>query len=216
MSAPQRMPLADALGILREARTDQVVVTTMGSAREWMTLGSDPLDFIYAPSAMGEAPAVGLGIALAQPGRGVIVGNGDDGPALAARVAASKVGARVHLAGYVKERGPLYGGLDALLHPSHREGLSMVILEAMAAGLPIAATPVGEVGSLLDDGCGAILTDRGPAVTRALTTVISDREFRQELGAQARNRVARTFSSATLSHTYAHELYTPAMARRPL
>lgn len=146
----------------------------------------------------------------------VIVGNGDDGPALAARVAASKVGARVHLAGYVKERGPLYGGLDALLHPSHREGLSMVILEAMAAGLPIAATPVGEVGSLLDDGCGAILTDRGPAVTRALTTVISDREFRQELGAQARNRVARTFSSATLSHTYAHELYTPAMARRPL
>lgn len=77
MSAPQRMPLADALGILREARTDQVVVTTMGSAREWMTLGSDPLDFIYAPSAMGEAPAVGLGIALAQPGRGVIVGNGD-------------------------------------------------------------------------------------------------------------------------------------------
>jgi sulfopyruvate decarboxylase subunit beta len=71
------MPLVDALGILRDVRTNQIVITTMGSAREWMKLGSDPLDFIYAPSAMGEAPAVGLGLALAQPDRQVIVGNGD-------------------------------------------------------------------------------------------------------------------------------------------
>jgi len=77
MTTRPQMPLKAALQVLREARTDQVVITTMGSAREWMELGSDPLDFIYAPSAMGEAPAVGLGIALAQPARRVIVGNGD-------------------------------------------------------------------------------------------------------------------------------------------
>ena len=77
MSTDTQMQLPESLEVLREARTDQVVVTTMGSAREWMKLGNDPLDFVYAPSAMGGAPAVGLGIALAQPHRQVIVGNGD-------------------------------------------------------------------------------------------------------------------------------------------
>ena len=73
-----RMPLDESLKALHAARTDNdVVVSTMSAAREWMKLGMHPLDFIYAPSAMGEAPAVGLGIALAQPARKVIVLNGD-------------------------------------------------------------------------------------------------------------------------------------------
>lgn len=49
----------------------------MAAAREWMTLGTHPLDFIYAPSAMGQAPLLGLGIAMAQPEKQVIVINGD-------------------------------------------------------------------------------------------------------------------------------------------
>src|SRR5579864_5958699 len=73
-----RMSLVESLEILKSVRTDdQVVLTTMGSAREWMKLGTHPLDFIYAPSAMGEAPALGLGMALAQPAKRVIVLNGD-------------------------------------------------------------------------------------------------------------------------------------------
>jgi thiamine pyrophosphate-dependent acetolactate synthase large subunit-like protein len=73
----ERMPLVECLEVLRAARRDQVVITTMGTAREWMKLGSHPLDFIYAPSAMGEAPSLGLGLALARPNRQVIVCNGD-------------------------------------------------------------------------------------------------------------------------------------------
>ena len=73
-----RMSLVESLEVLKSVRTEhQVVLTTMGSAREWMKLGSHPLDYVYAPSAMGEAPAVGLGIALAQLGKQVIVCNGD-------------------------------------------------------------------------------------------------------------------------------------------
>jgi sulfopyruvate decarboxylase subunit beta len=72
------LSLVDSLAALNALRTDRhIVVPTMGSAREWMNLGSHPLDFIYAPSAMGEAPALGLGLALAQPQRQVIVLNGD-------------------------------------------------------------------------------------------------------------------------------------------
>jgi thiamine pyrophosphate-dependent acetolactate synthase large subunit-like protein len=78
-SAEQRMPLAAALETLRDVRRNEIVVTTMGSAREWPKLSQHPLDFQYLPSAMGHAPMLGLGLALAQPAREVVAFNGDGG-----------------------------------------------------------------------------------------------------------------------------------------
>lgn len=77
MPTSPAMSLVDALRVLHDARTDQVVVPTMSAAREWMKLGTHPLDFIYAPSAMGHAPGLGMGLALARPDKQVIVCNGD-------------------------------------------------------------------------------------------------------------------------------------------
>lgn len=71
------MGLIDALSVLVKLRRDEIVVTAMGAAREWPKLSQHPLDFHYVPSAMGNAPALGLGLALAQPQRQVIVLNGD-------------------------------------------------------------------------------------------------------------------------------------------
>jgi sulfopyruvate decarboxylase subunit beta len=73
------MTLPAALRALHAARREQdVVIPTMGAAREWMALGpAHPLDFVLVPSAMGHATSVGLGLALAQPDRRVIVVNGD-------------------------------------------------------------------------------------------------------------------------------------------
>jgi sulfopyruvate decarboxylase subunit beta len=67
----------DALEILVAHRGDKVVVTTMSAVGVWPQLSDTPLDFAYMPSAMGAAPALGLGLALAEPKRGVIVINGD-------------------------------------------------------------------------------------------------------------------------------------------
>lgn len=73
-----RMSQMDALRTLHAARrADDVVITSMGAARDWMVLGAGPLDLPLVPSSMGTAPAIGLGIALAQPNRRVIVVNGD-------------------------------------------------------------------------------------------------------------------------------------------
>ena len=52
-------------------------MTTMAAAREWQKLQKQPLDFVLVPSSMGQATALGLGIALAQPEQKVIVCNGD-------------------------------------------------------------------------------------------------------------------------------------------
>lgn len=73
------MALRDAVAAVREARADgDVVIVTMGAAREWQALGPlHPRDLFFVPSAMGHATSVGLGIAVAQPDRRVIVLNGD-------------------------------------------------------------------------------------------------------------------------------------------
>lgn len=65
-----------ALEVIVRNRGEKIVVTTMTSGGIWPELSDTPLDFAYLPSAMSQGPALGLGLALAQP-RGVIVLNGD-------------------------------------------------------------------------------------------------------------------------------------------
>jgi thiamine pyrophosphate-dependent acetolactate synthase large subunit-like protein len=67
----------EALEIVAAHRGRRLVVTTMGSVGIWPTIADDVLDFHYMPSSMGQGPALGLGLALAQPEHGVIVLNGD-------------------------------------------------------------------------------------------------------------------------------------------
>lgn len=70
--------LVQALDVLSEVRENAVVVTSMGSAREWVRrFDPHPFDFVHVPSSMGQTPAIGLGIALAQPARRVITCVGD-------------------------------------------------------------------------------------------------------------------------------------------
>jgi thiamine pyrophosphate-dependent acetolactate synthase large subunit-like protein len=67
----------EALEVVVQQRGQRVVITTMGSIGIWPALSDTPFDFHYIPSSMGQGPALGLGLALAQPERGVIVINGD-------------------------------------------------------------------------------------------------------------------------------------------
>src|SRR5579863_7411280 len=71
------MTQAEALQVLASHRGDKVVVTTMSAVAIWPALSDTPLDFAFIPSSMGQGPPLGLGLALAQPGRGVVVVNGD-------------------------------------------------------------------------------------------------------------------------------------------
>jgi len=73
-----RMPLAAVVEVFARLRGERdVVVTTMGAAREWLRRRQHPLDFHYVPSTMGGGLPLGLGLALAQPDREVLVLSGD-------------------------------------------------------------------------------------------------------------------------------------------
>jgi sulfopyruvate decarboxylase subunit beta len=71
------MTTREALEILARHRGPRIVVTTMTAAGVWPELSDTPFDFAYLPSSMGQAPTLGLGLALAQPKRGALVVNGD-------------------------------------------------------------------------------------------------------------------------------------------
>jgi thiamine pyrophosphate-dependent acetolactate synthase large subunit-like protein len=71
------MTQQQALEVIAQHRGERMVIATMASIGLWPWLSNQPLDFAYMPSAMGQGPALGLGLALAHPERGVIVLNGD-------------------------------------------------------------------------------------------------------------------------------------------
>jgi len=72
------MSAKEALVAVHGARRDEdVVITTMSPARDWMTLPQHARDLVLVPSAMSHATSIGLGLALSQPQRRVIICNGD-------------------------------------------------------------------------------------------------------------------------------------------
>ena len=72
------MSAKEAIALVHSTRDDRdVVITTMTPARDWMLLPQKPRDLVLVPSAMSHATSMGLGLALAQPNRRVIVCNGD-------------------------------------------------------------------------------------------------------------------------------------------
>lgn len=69
--------LREVLEVLAVHRGERIVLTTMAATGIWPKISDSPLDFAYIPSSMGQTPALGLGLALAQPERGVLAVNGD-------------------------------------------------------------------------------------------------------------------------------------------
>ena len=61
-----------ALEVLAQHRGERIAIATMASIGFWPQLSDRPLDFAYMPSAMGQGPALALGLALAQPQRGAL------------------------------------------------------------------------------------------------------------------------------------------------
>lgn len=88
----------------------------------------------------------------------------------------------------------LFAGAVALLMPSRFEGLPVVPMEAMAAGVPVVAAQVGGLAEIIRDGQDGVLIppDDSGALARATRRLIEDPQLRQRLSASARDS-ARPF-----------------------
>lgn len=82
---------------------------------------------------------------------------------------------------------------DAFALPSEREGMPYALLEAMACGLAVIASPVGAIPEILSSGNG-LLADSQEEWRERLGLVLSDRVLRSRMGTAARDTVIRRFT----------------------
>lgn len=120
--------------------------------------------------------------------RVVIVGDGPEREPLARLASRLGVQQRITFAGFQRDTQPYYAMATLVAVPSHSEGSPNVVLEAMAAGLPIAANAVGGVPEILEEGVtGLMVPPRNPeAMANAMLRLLSDPELRSRLGSAAR------------------------------
>jgi len=126
----------------------------------------------------------------------VIAGDGDL-ETYRAQAAALGLADRVSFTGWLDQDGCRRQLLqaDVLVQPSMFEGLPMAVLEAMAHGLTIIATPVGSVGDAIEHEATGLLVPPGEAepLTAALVRVLDDAALRRALGAGARRKFETCF-----------------------
>ena len=105
--------------------------------------------------------------------------------------------ARVRFHGYTNRPEDFMTAADVLCLPSYREGFGMVIVEAAATGIPVVASRIYGVTDAVEEGLTGLLHSPGNTVelTRVMTTMVDDREYRLRMGSAARTRALRLFSS---------------------
>jgi len=125
-----------------------------------------------------------------------IVGRGRLETSLAREIQRLGLGARAQLIGLRSDVPRLLGASDLYLSSSHWEGLPVAMLEAMAAGLPVVATRVGDVPRVIDPSCGVLVPARDPgALANAIAALLADPARLRRLGAAARARAREHFGA---------------------
>jgi O-antigen/teichoic acid export membrane protein/glycosyltransferase involved in cell wall biosynthesis len=113
------------------------------------------------------------------------------------------------LAAHVDQFGPValsdrigyFQRADIFVLPTYAEGLSIAIIEALAAGLPVISTPVGGTPELITDGIEGFLVSPGdvPALAARLAQLLGDAALRQAMGARALRSASRYDLHSTLT-----------------
>jgi glycosyltransferase involved in cell wall biosynthesis len=130
----------------------------------------------------------------------VLVGDGPERGRL--QSLATRLGVQVLFAGHVRDPWVFYRAADIFVLCSLTEGSPLVLLEAMAAELPIVASAVGGIPDTLSDGKSGLLippADRS-ALGRGLISLVEDSSLRERLG-RAAGRAVQDYSPQSYANT---------------
>jgi len=138
----------------------------------------------------------------------LLVGEGPERLAIERLIRDKGLADRIHLAGWRPDVPELLAAGDALVLASHWEGLPNVILEAMAAGLPVVATRVEGTSELVIEGeTGYLVAPQSPAdLAAGIEKLIADPVRAHAMGQRGCERAAANFSWDKMVSQYS-ELY---------
>lgn len=148
------------------------------------------------------------------PHRLLVVGDGPERGALEAL--ARQLGVEAEFAGPIANPAPLYARMDIFALSSDTEQMPLSVLEAMACGLPVAATAVGDVAAMVAEANRPFLTPREPEpLAAAFAMLLADPGLRERVGANNRARAEFVYDQEAMFATHA-ALWRDPMAVFPV
>jgi glycosyltransferase involved in cell wall biosynthesis len=134
----------------------------------------------------------------------LIAGEGPEREALERLASELGISERVRFLGGVADPAPLYSAFDLFALSSDTEQMPLSVIEAMAAGLPVVGTDVGDVRSMVADANAPFIAPRDDAaLASALQVLLSDPALRARLGTENRAKAEREFDQETMFAAYA-------------
>ncbi len=135
----------------------------------------------------------------------VVFGEGPLREDLTRRIAERGLQGRFVLAGFRPDLERVLPACDLAVSSSHTEGLPVVVLEEMAAGLPVVATAVGGTPEVVDEGVtGWLAPPADPAsLARRTADLLASAETARAMGLAGRRRVEDHFTFAAQAAGYA-------------
>ena len=144
----------------------------------------------------------------------VLAGDGPLRALLEAEAAALGIGDRTIFLGDRRDIPAVMTSLDVTVVPSDSESLSNVILESMAAGVPVVATNVGGNPELISDDRGVLVPVRNAdLLADATAQLLEDADYRSRLGRTSRQFAIQHFSSESITREY-ETLYEELLHRK--
>ncbi len=127
----------------------------------------------------------------------LIVGDGPKREEWMATAERLGISTRVHWAGYRRDVASFLAGCDVLAHPSLDDAFPTVLLESLAAGVPIVASRVGGIPEIVDEGQTGHLVPAGDAeaLATAIRQLLADRTDIDAMRSAARATAAQRFST---------------------
>jgi glycosyltransferase involved in cell wall biosynthesis len=144
-------------------------------------------------------------VVRSRPGVGfVLFGDGPLRESLARQIAQHRLERHFVLAGFTPDLDRWLPTFDVTVLPSHTEGLPNVVLESLAARVPVVATAVGGTPEVLDDGGSGFLVPPGEAATlaRRLLDLLANDTLRRRMGQHGHRRVREQFTFAAQAWHY--------------
>lgn len=172
----------------------------------------DPLVFVYVarldPVKRHDVLIRAFGqMEMPRPCRLVLVGAGQSRGALEALAAEVVPKNRdVEFLGNRSDVDQILQGCTMGVFPSSREGRPLALLEMMASGLPVIASDIEELASLVRDGQNGLVTRLGDvdALARAMTRLAGDESLRKSMGAAARSAAEQFATTDTAQRLEAY------------
>lgn len=146
----------------------------------------------------------------------VVAGDGPLLPSLTELAGALGIAGFVHLLGVRRDVPDILNALDVFAMSSSTEGLPLVVLEAMATGLPVVSTRVGGIPTVLDEGQTGFLVDAGDeaALRDRAAALHADRTGSRACGVRGRSVAVTRFSAERMQRDYL-DLYARVLPSKP-